>query len=159
MLSCSGSAPQALSQKTKHTQTPNNARYILKPRNLYLHVVEMIATPLKMMLGMVRKVLGCLGRLWLCVIGIVCRGKRRHGGEGEQSQRAKETHDMNWDAEGWDEFSVTVVPNEATAADQPQLGVSQDQAPNENNDEQDLFQDMRPVFRKPQKVWISKGQH
>ena len=115
-------------------------------------MVEMIATSLKTMFGMVRKVLGCLGRLWLRVIGILCRRKRRHGDEGEQNQRAKETHDMNWDAEGWDEFSVTVVPNEATAADQPQLGVSQDQAPNENNDEQDLFQDMRPVFRKPQKV-------
>jgi hypothetical protein len=64
---------------------------------------------------------------------------------------------MNWDAEGWDEFSVTVVPNEETGADQPQSGVSEDQAPNENHDEQDLFQDMRPVFRKPQKVRVFQG--
>ncbi len=116
----------------------------------------MIATLLEM-LGIVRKVLGCLGRLWLCVIGILCRGKRRHGGDGEQHQRTKETHDMNWDAEGWDEFSVTVVPNEETSADQPQSGVSEDQALNENHDEQDLFQDMRPVFRKPQKVRVFQG--
>ena len=113
----------------------------------------MIATLLKM-LGVVRKLFGCLGRLWLCLIGVLCRRKRSlgaGGGDGEQHQRTKETHDMNWDAEGWDDFSVTVVPNTATGADQPQSGVSDDQASNENHDE-DLFQDMKPVFKKPQKV-------
>lgn len=107
------------------------------------------------MLGIVRKVFGCLGRLWLCLIGVLCRRRWRHGtggGDGEQHQRTKETHDMNWDAEGWDEFSVTVVPNMGTGADQPQSGVTNEQASNENHDEEDLFQDMRPVFRKPQKV-------
>ena len=112
------------------------------------------------MLGIVRKVFGCLGRLWLCVIGVLCRGKRRHGaggGEREQHQRSnsRETHDMNWDAEGWDEFSVTVVPNLATGTDQhshEHPGVSDEQGSNENHSEEDLFQDMKPVFRKPQKV-------
>lgn len=104
------------------------------------------------MFGIARKVLGCLGRLWLCVVGILCRGKRQHGAGGEQHQGTKETRDMNWDTEGWDEFSVTVVPNVATGADQTQSGVSDEQAPSENQHEQDLFEDMRPVFRKPQKV-------
>ena len=111
------------------------------------------------MLGIVRKVFGCLGRVWLCVIGVLCRRKRRHGtgGEGEQQQRSngREMHDMNWDAEGWDEFSVTVVPNTATSTDEQnheQPGVSDGQGSNENHSEEDLFQDMKPVFRKPQKV-------
>ena len=159
-MSCSGSAP-ALTQKRTHTQTPSSDRHI-STHAKYFHVVlllilSMIATSSKM-LGIIRKVLGCLGRLWLCVIGVLCRGKRRHGaggGEGELNQRKKETHDMNWDAEGWDDFSVTVVPSVATGADQSQSGERDEQTPTENHEEQDLFQDMRPVFRKSQKVRAS----
>ena len=123
-------------------------------------VGDTIATSLEM-LGIVRKVFGCLARLWLCVIQAVCRGKRYEAGgnHGQQHQLSNggEMHDINWDAEGWDEFSVTVVPNMAAGAEQlshqqQQSGGSDEESPNHPHVEDDLFQDMKPVFRKPQQV-------
>lgn len=109
------------------------------------------------MSGVVRKVFGCLCRLWLCLAEVLCRLKRREvaGGNGEKNKRTdfrEETHDMNWNAEGWDEFSVTVVPNMAVCVEQSNNEQEAQHSPSQDFVEEDLFQDMKPVFRKPQKV-------
>lgn len=47
--------------------------------------------------------------------------------------------DLNWQSDEWEDFSVSVVPNQDTGS-----GLS--------TQEQDVFRDMQPVFKKEKKV-------
>ena len=58
--------------------------------------------------------------------------------------------------DGWEDFSVKVVPSVDSSESVPQdgtAGVSEHSVPEAlQQEEQDLFEDMKPVFQKPKKV-------
>ena len=55
---------------------------------------------------------------------------------------------QEWQTDGWEEFSIAVIPTTAQA-------VGKNQTTNTSSDVSDVFDDMQPVFKKAKKVWDS----
>ena len=111
-------------------------------------------TPLKRviseMLGLVRKILGCVVRIWLCFLHTFCRKKQQAKSIFVKSGDGAD----NWEAEGWDDFTVQVVPNDSGEAAHEGAGGAESESAEGQQEQQDedFFEDMKPVFRKPKKV-------
>lgn len=114
------------------------------------------------MFGIARRLLGCLAQVWLYVVHICCRKKHEEPGHRDKSDwSGSGPSEDKWETEGWEDFSVKVVPHvedsEKLSRDQcpgPNDSVSSQQA---TQQEKDLFEDMKPVFRKPKKVNTEGG--
>ena len=111
------------------------------------------------MSGIVRKIVSCLANLCLCVVHALCRKKQQElEGDNRHNVRWSQGGDSDdkWNAEGWDDFSVKVVPNDVVPEQRPPGDLQAGEPPNDEQGtqqtEQDLFEDMKPVFRKPTKV-------
>ena len=109
------------------------------------------------MLG-IRKFLGCLVRLWLCAIQTICRTKQ-HGSDNREQRAAPDgasATDDQWNVDGWEDFSVKVVPNSGSSELPPEGSTSGPGEPagipNALQQDDDFFEDMKPVFHKPMKV-------
>lgn len=107
------------------------------------------------MFGLVRKIGSCLANFYLFLVHAFCRKKRQERDNVSWCQGCDS--DDKWDAEGWDDFSVKVVPSEVAAEQRPpsdlQAGELLNNEQRTEQTELDLFEDMKPVFRKPTKVY------
>ena len=138
-----------------HNKLSSRARYFLKIANLKLR-----------MLG-IRKFLGCLVRLWSYAIQTICRRKQQHGLDSREQRAAPDgaaAADDQWNVEGWEDFSVKVVPNSGDSDLPPEgntLGEGEAEAvgPNGLQQDNDFFEDMKPVFHKPMKVRRGNGMN
>ena len=112
------------------------------------------------MFGIVRKIGSCLTNLCLFLVHALC-WKKQQEGDNVRRRHGGGDSDDKWDAEGWDDFTVTVVPSEVAGEQRSpsdlQTGEQPSNEPGAEQAELDLFEDMKPVFRKPTKVRSEGG--
>lgn len=101
------------------------------------------------MLGVVKRVCTLCVRIWLFIFHIFRQKSAKV--PVNSSKDTRQGNEVTWDesgwgGDGWDEFTVKVVPN------------SEEEEPSDPDtrehmyEDQDFFKDMAPVFRKAKKV-------